>query len=87
MSDFSGPAFPVNELNQSTGQIAAQWLGMSLRNYLAAHAPPMPPALNEIAKMEEKRDGKDTSDFGAYAKLLSDWRYVYADAMLKASTE
>lgn len=58
--------------------------GMTLRDYFAAYAPQMPPALNEIAKLQERRDGKDTSDYGVYAKLLADWRWAYADAMLKA---
>lgn len=32
------PAFPLNELNQSTGDIAAQHFGITTRDYFAAKA-------------------------------------------------
>jgi len=32
------PAFPINELNQTTGDICAQHFGMTLRDYFAAKA-------------------------------------------------
>lgn len=32
------PAFPLNELNQTTGDICAQHFGMTLRDYFAAKA-------------------------------------------------
>jgi hypothetical protein len=86
--DNGGPAFPEGgaEWDQDSHRYEMRPLegGMTLRDYFAAHAPQMPPALNEIAKMAERQDGRDTSDYGAYARLLADWRWAYANAMLKA---
>jgi hypothetical protein len=81
--DDGGPAFPMRSYEEWGGEEKPGQRGMALREYFAAHAPNMPPALREIAKRQETRDGKDTSDFGAYARLEADWRYAYADAMLR----
>ena len=69
MSDKTGgPAFPVVELHQVTGQIYAQHFGASLRDYFAAHAPNPPPTWH----------GGDNGIDDCIK-----WRYYYADAMLK----
>lgn len=76
--DDGGPAFPL-----VTG-IESLYDGMSLRDYFAAHAPPMPQGLREIVNLSAKRDeGKGTFNFGLYAKWEAEWRSCYADAMLK----
>jgi hypothetical protein len=36
--DNGGPAFPLNELNQTTGDICAQHFGVTVRDYMAAKA-------------------------------------------------
>lgn len=37
-TEHGAPAFPLNELNQVTGDICAQHFGMTLRDYFAAKA-------------------------------------------------
>ncbi len=62
-----GPAFPKGRIE-----------GMSLRDYLAAHAPEMPDqwwkALHAQWPMKH------------VAEIDADWRYFHADAMLAART-
>lgn len=84
MKSDNPPAFPVNYSNEADGPTVMPSAGMTLRDYFAAHAPAMPPGLREMAKTAEKQDGRDTSDFGAFARYEADWRWSYADAMLKA---
>lgn len=68
--DMNGtdPAFPTNEKG-AEGEHYCSYLGMSLRDYLAAHAPEQP---------KEWHGGEQTKD------AVVAWRWSYADAMLKA---
>lgn len=68
-ADNGGPAFPVDELNQQTGQVCKQHLGMTLRDFFAAKA--MHGGLCE---------GSEVYRPSEFAK----WCYEMADAMLKA---
>ncbi len=65
-----GPAFPA--------PIApgADWLcGASLRDYFASHAPPPP-------KWWMDDWAKNANDLDAVARVMSQWAFAYADAML-----
>lgn len=77
MSDKStgGPAFPVNELDQVTGNLCCQHMGMSLRDYFAAKA-----MQGELSAQSE------TSGYGVWYDYddLAMRCYKTADAMLKA---
>lgn len=68
-----GPAFPQARFNYFQGEWRCTFdLGMSLRDYLAAHAPSMPPGfMNETPET-------------SYEKRFFKWRWYYADQMLKA---
>lgn len=68
------PAFPVNELDQSTGDMFAQHMGLSLRDYFAAKA--LPSVI--IMCVDDPRGGKD------YPEYCAEESYKMADAMLKA---
>jgi hypothetical protein len=68
-----GPAFPVNELDQITGNVCAQHLGMSYRRYLAAKA--MQALIAEGAGFNS-----DPGQITPMCRTAFDW----ADAMLKA---
>lgn len=64
-----GPAFPrVGEWEEP---------GMSLRDYFAAHAPPMTDEWWEDSAEEESH----------WVEAQAAWNYAYADAMLKAREE
>jgi hypothetical protein len=77
--DDGGPAFATttrvingvhnNSTGRLDGQIVATTGGMSLRDYFAAHAPEPP----------ERWHGGDRG-----VQDIIDWRWYYADAMLKA---
>lgn len=63
-----GPAFPVmTDAGCATS-------GMSLRDYFAAHAPPVP----EQWLKDSLNDGQ------LLVEAEADWRFEHADAMLKA---
>jgi len=63
-----GPAFPVLELDQVTGHIHAQHMGMTLRDYFAGQA---------LAGMMSVPSGDDPIATAVYA-------YRIADALLAA---
>lgn len=65
-----GAAFPVKN--------AAEWQshGMTLRAYFAAHAPAPPDWWIE---------GYPSSSLDEHGKLIAEWNWAYADAMLRAS--
>ena len=65
-----GPAFPVTDSHHANGQIQYGTSGMTLRDYFAAHAPE-PPG-------DFWRGGERS------IKDIIDWRWYYAEAMLKA---
>lgn len=69
------PAFPIDELNQQTGLVAVQHMGMTLRDYFAAKAISAVLAPNPVTGQFAL-----ISDFDACAITA----YKMADAMLKA---
>ena len=66
------PAFPVDELNQQTGFVAVQHMGITIRDYFAAKAMQVD---YELAKNYSDPDWR-------YGVALD--AYKMADAMLKA---
>lgn len=66
------PAFPIDELNQQTGFVAVQHMGMTIRDYFAAKAMQVD---YELAKNYSDPDWR-------YGVALD--AYKMADAMLKA---
>lgn len=87
-----GPVFPRQIVKDGDGlwTMADAYLdvgGATLRDYFAAHAPPMPQNLRRMAHEMETNDGKDTSDFGAFARYEAAWRWAYADRMLLGRDE
>ena len=80
-----GPAFPAKvSVNRDTGEIQPHQFGsndfytpgLSLRDYFATHAPPPPGWWIE-------QYGATTS-LSEHGKLIADWSWTYADAMLAA---
>ncbi len=65
-----GPAFPSETRHPDGTQV---FEGMSLRDYLAAHAPDMPPSWY-VEGLEKIPDP---------VRAVIAWRWYYADAMLK----
>lgn len=65
------------------GEVAQE--GMALRDYLAAHAPPLPQFLRDaLADAKRFKQGKQTVDLQDYADQSAEWALRYADAVLKA---
>jgi len=61
--------------------------GMTLRDYFAAHAPPLPHELQHFAYEFAQVNSPDRTLGEKCDRLLdivSEWRYRYADAMLAA---
>ena len=58
--------------------------GLSVRDWLAGNAPPMPEgwALDEIERDEEMARPDETFERRGLLELTVDWSYAYADAML-----
>ena len=69
------PAFPVDELNQQTGFVEAQHMGITIRDYFAAKSISAVLAPNPVTGQFAL-----VSDFDACAIMA----YKMADAMLKA---
>lgn len=75
-----GPAFPSTHPlifdSDPRGPSTLMCVGMSLRDYFAAHAPPI----------DENWFLQYCKNIGVFshAKTTADWRFAYADAMLKA---
>lgn len=95
--DDGGPAFPMPFLASAAGDNTTLTVpfpgevpaGMSLRDYFAAHAPPMPEYLRLEAEVQSRAAAHAQPDDidawqGIYAYLLAKWATRYADAMLKA---
>lgn len=68
--ETGGSAFPLSTVRYEDG------LGMTLRDYFAAHAPECPDTWLSRYPMERGWRGE--------ARAISDWRFEYADEMLKA---
>jgi hypothetical protein len=69
-----GPAFPIQAFTARIGSaqvVCAPSPGLSIRDYFAAHAPPMPQAWRQVR-----------SDFRSEAEAHARWALEYADAML-----
>lgn len=68
------PAFPLNELNQTTDDLAAQHFGLTIRDYFAAMA---------MQGMVGEWHGQDKRS-ALRASLIAQYAYEFADVMLKA---
>ena len=83
------PAYPSRELDQSTGQVCAQHLGMTLRDYFAVHSAfeaDIPEELaTELMGCDQPTTGVDNVRW--WAEVAARYRYLCADAMLKAREE
>jgi hypothetical protein len=69
------PAFPVNELNQRSGNIFANHLGMSLRDYFAA----------AFMHSHVQMNAHNINDH--QARTAARFAYMVADAMLTERTK
>ena len=83
------PAFPLNELNQTTGDICAQHFGITLRDYFAANADMsrfQVESLESVALIAGRpMPENDQIDIIRWQfELVANMRYLAADAMLKA---
>lgn len=75
-----GPAFPQPATQDGYATSSPYGMaggGMTLRDYFAAKAPPPP-------KWWMDCYAKNAQDLDSVAKVLAQWNYVYADAMLEA---
>ncbi len=100
MSKDGGPAFPVSTASDSSGVLGHQdghytwqYPGMSLRDYFATHIPlhadeGVPATFAENFAIEVTgttgRGGRRPLSNEEVALMEAKWRYVVADAMLKA---
>lgn len=73
------PAFPTRI---ESGDEAAYWEGMTLRDYFAAAA--LPGLLTAFSLTTTEGDGPDTFDEHSDPKNIATTAYRYADAMLSA---
>lgn len=71
-----GPAFPFLPMQDRH----AKTPGMTLRDYFAAKAPPPP-------KWWMDSYAKSAQDLDTVAKVIAQWAFCYADAMLAARGE
>ena len=69
-----GPTFTVNET------IIPPPRGMKLRDYFAAHAPPMDDDWASVRRTDPEPHLVPEEEL----RILTEWRYAYADAMLAA---
>lgn len=71
-----GPAFPCEQHETQDGLWNQTFeSGMTLRDYFAAHAPAPPDWWIE---------GYPSSSLDEHGKLIAEWNWAYADAMLRA---
>ena len=73
-----GPAFPVVELDQVTGNVYAQHMGVSLRDYFAIRANEQDVENHREYAIEPKAGGR------IYSMTVEQAKYAYADAMIAA---
>jgi hypothetical protein len=85
-----GPAYPVNELDHATGNVAVQHLGMSLRDHFAGLAmaaliaePPWN-GPTESKSLTVRITERYTDNGPEVADHLAEAAYILADAMLRA---
>lgn len=75
-----GTAFPTSVSAGPDGGLDSGTSGMSLRDFFATHAPPMPDDWASFRRLEvESQDDAEQE-----LKLMAQWAYAYADSMLKA---
>lgn len=82
-TDDGGPAFPL----VGDGDNRRTVPGMSLRDYFAAHAPPMPLDLFDMSlSSEERGQGKSSPTLACLirSRREAEWRMLYAESMLAA---
>lgn len=90
-----GPAFPAAEAGQAHFGDSGVYMGMTLRDYLAAHTPPADEIGAQAAeaitglKMPIYDNYANKSDFwvdsiGFWALANAKYKYMQADAMLEA---
>ena len=72
------PAFPLNELQQTTGDVSAQHFGLTIRDYFAAKA-----MQGELAAMQDSSGVDIDISHEGLARLATLW-YRIADAMMAA---
>lgn len=96
-----GPAFPTMRQPETRHPISGDILqeaglvreGMSLRDWFAGHAPPVPNdyisgTCPDIGSYRDRQPGDFARDFDAWdMRRRAVWSYAYADAMLAASKE
>lgn len=87
-ADNGGPAFPVPLNPGPPWQGMATRDGMSLRAYLAAHAPPVPSDFAPLSKTRVVTTAygmkQIVPDLESQADTLVRWRLHYADMMIEA---
>lgn len=83
--DNGGPVFPTQQIAPPYAA-GSLWMGMSVRDYFAAHAPKVPNWF--ITTTDMKWDSEKTGlDPEISKKLFFQWRWYYADQMIKARGE
>lgn len=75
--EHGGPAFPVHDVVRHAPYTG----GMTLQDYFAAHAPAAP------AWWWESYKGIWKDELDKAAEHEAQWRFVYADAMLKQRSQ
>ena len=84
--DNGGPAFPRAMGNMGDADTIARDQGaegMTLRDFFAAHAPPMPLSIWGTTDLNLHTD----ADCAGYLAVIAMWRYLYADAMIEQRKE
>ena len=84
--DDGGPAFPRAMGNMGDADTIARDQGaggMTLRDFFAAHAPPMPLSIWGTTDLNLHTD----ADCAGYLAVIAMWRYLYADAMIEQRKE
>ncbi len=87
-----GPAFPAPEAGMEHFSSPSAYMGMTLRDYFAAHAPEVPLEFDRAftEKVAQIGINKDGVVYGPRKVFENDfermirWRWNYADSMLKA---
>lgn len=73
--DYSGPAFPMRDHG---------YRGLSKREYYAIRAPL---SLPDVYHLLEKKMDVDSLSIEQLVKILAEFTFVYADAMIEAGKE
>jgi hypothetical protein len=77
--DNGGAAFPCYRQTDGNGEVLTyESEGMTLRDYFAAHAPPMP------EQWFKDSPRKESDPLWHWGEANAAWSYFYADAALRA---